>query len=154
ILGALFKSKAAQKDRTELVVIITPHILPRNSSGVTPDLPRMQEPFLPGFTPKEAIPPPPPAFEPRPPGSVNATPPAAPKGAGTPLDPAAAAAAVTALTPNNRTVVNGDAAPKPQDVPAPAAPRPLTADDKKALERAHKQEEAAKAAEAAAMTKQ
>lgn len=157
ILGLLFKSKAAQKDRTELVVIITPHILPRNSPGVTGDLPRMQEPFLPGFTEKESVPLPPPAFT-RPPGTVNATPvtppPAARKGAGTTLDPAAAAAAVTALTPNNRTVVNGDAAPKPQDVPAPPAPRQLTNDDKKALERAHKQEEAAKAAEATAMTKQ
>jgi hypothetical protein len=157
ILGLLFKSKAAQKDRTELVVIITPHILPRNSPGVTADTPRMQEPFLPGFTEKESVPLPPPAFT-RPPGTVNATPvtppPAARKGAGTTLDPAAAAAAVTALTPNNRTVVNGDAAPKPQDVPAPPAQRQLTNDDKKALERAHKQEEAAKAAEATAMTKQ
>ena len=29
ILGLLFKSKAAQKDQTELVVMITPEILPR-----------------------------------------------------------------------------------------------------------------------------
>ena len=35
ILGLLFKSKAAKKDQTELVVMITPQILPRNSSGVT-----------------------------------------------------------------------------------------------------------------------
>src|SRR5207244_3804273 len=33
ILGKLFQSKQAQKDRTELVVIITPHILARNSPG-------------------------------------------------------------------------------------------------------------------------
>jgi pilus assembly protein CpaC len=43
ILGKLFQSKQAQKDRTELVVIITPHILPRNSPGVTSELPRMPE---------------------------------------------------------------------------------------------------------------
>ena len=47
ILGLLFKSKAAQKNQTELVVMITPQILPRNSPGVTPNLPRMPEPFLP-----------------------------------------------------------------------------------------------------------
>src|SRR4029079_10867905 len=29
ILGLLFQSKAAQKEQTELVVMITPHILPR-----------------------------------------------------------------------------------------------------------------------------
>ena len=36
ILGLLFKSKAAQKNQTELVVMITPQILPRTSNGVTP----------------------------------------------------------------------------------------------------------------------
>ena len=148
ILGRLFQSKQAQKDRTELVVIITPHILPRNSSGVTSELPRMSEPFLPPFTEKQSVPVPPPAFT-RPPGSVNDTTvapaPAARKGSdGKPLDPAAAAAAVTALTPKTRTVVNGDT----------VSARPLTSDEKKALERAHKQEEAAKAAEATQMTKQ
>src|ERR1700682_5572216 len=35
ILGNLFKSKAAQKNQTDLVVMITPHILPRHSNGVT-----------------------------------------------------------------------------------------------------------------------
>ena len=55
--------------------------------------------------------------------------------------------------PDNRTVVNGDAAGRnrrtcrrrPRHASSPS-------DDKKALERAHKQEEAAKAAEATAMT--
>ncbi len=45
ILGLLFKSKAAQKQQTELIVMITPQILPNNSSGVTRDLPRIQEPY-------------------------------------------------------------------------------------------------------------
>ena len=35
ILGRLFQSKAAQKERTELVVMITPEILANNSPGVT-----------------------------------------------------------------------------------------------------------------------
>ena len=47
ILGLLFKSKAAQKNQTELVVMITPQILQRNSPGVTPNLPRQIEPYMP-----------------------------------------------------------------------------------------------------------
>ena len=47
ILGLLFKSKAAQKGQTELVVMITPEILPNGSVGVTPALPRLVEPFMP-----------------------------------------------------------------------------------------------------------
>jgi pilus assembly protein CpaC len=47
ILGLLFKSKGAQKNSTELVVMITPEILPNNSPGVTPNLPKMPESFLP-----------------------------------------------------------------------------------------------------------
>src|SRR6266550_506995 len=45
ILGQLFRSKAAQKNRTELVVLITPEILPTGSNGVTGQLPRLGEPF-------------------------------------------------------------------------------------------------------------
>jgi pilus assembly protein CpaC len=63
ILGLLFKSKAAQKDQTELVVMITPEILPNNSRGVTPNLPKLQEPYLPPLAdPKKAVTPPAPAF--------------------------------------------------------------------------------------------
>ena len=62
ILGLLFKSKAAQKNQTELVVMITPHILPRNSPGVTPNLPRIQEPFLPPLPANKGLETPPPAF--------------------------------------------------------------------------------------------
>jgi len=50
ILGLLFRSKAAQKQQTELVVMITPQILRRNSTGVSPTLPNMIEPFMPGPT--------------------------------------------------------------------------------------------------------
>src|SRR5437773_1197831 len=65
-IGLSFKSKAAQKDRTELVVMITPQILPRNSTGVTTVLPRAPEPFLPGVEPKKSVDMPPPAFQGRP----------------------------------------------------------------------------------------
>ncbi len=66
ILGQLFRSKAAQKNQTELVVMITPVILRGNSPGVTSQLPRLVEPFLPPLPPvPPSIEPPPPAF-PRP----------------------------------------------------------------------------------------
>jgi pilus assembly protein CpaC len=46
ILGQLFKSRAANKNQTELVVMITPHILPGDSDGVTSNLPRLIEPYM------------------------------------------------------------------------------------------------------------
>ena len=64
ILGYLFKSKAAQKNQTELVVMITPQILPKNSSGVTSTLPRTPERYLPPMPPKTLHESPPPAFPP------------------------------------------------------------------------------------------
>ena len=70
ILGALFNSKQAQKNQTELVVIITPQILQRNSAGVTTSLPRTSEPYLPPLPVKKSFDAPPPAF------TVPALPPA------------------------------------------------------------------------------
>ena len=63
ILGQLFRSKAAQKDRTELVVMITPEILRTESTGVTDALPRMNEPYLSPTPQNQSIAPPPPAFQ-------------------------------------------------------------------------------------------
>jgi pilus assembly protein CpaC len=60
ILGYLFRSQAYQKNNTELVVMITPHIVRRDSPGVTPNLPGLVEPFL--EPPARTIPMPPPAF--------------------------------------------------------------------------------------------
>jgi pilus assembly protein CpaC len=62
ILGHLFRSKAAQKNQTELVVMITPQILRANSTGVTAQLPRLVEPYLPPVPPARLLQPPPPAF--------------------------------------------------------------------------------------------
>jgi pilus assembly protein CpaC len=59
ILGYLFKSQAYQKNATELVVMITPHIVRRNSPGVTPNLPGLVQPFLPDAGQRIAPPPPP-----------------------------------------------------------------------------------------------
>ena len=60
ILGYLFRSQAYQKNNTELVVMITPHIVRRDSPGVTPNLPGLVEPFL--DAPSRTTPMPPPAF--------------------------------------------------------------------------------------------
>jgi len=62
ILGHLFRSRAAQKNQTELVVMITPQILPRMSSGVTSELPRLNEPYLTPPATNKSFPTPPPAF--------------------------------------------------------------------------------------------
>jgi pilus assembly protein CpaC len=58
VLGLLFRSKAAQKNRTELVVMITPEILRAGSVGVTGTLPRQEEPYLPGLQQNRSIAPP------------------------------------------------------------------------------------------------
>ena len=57
ILGLLFKSRVYQKNQTELVVMITPHIVRRDSPGVAPQLPDLVQPFL--DPPDETLPPPP-----------------------------------------------------------------------------------------------
>ena len=62
ILGYLFRSKAARKDQTELVVMITPQILEQGSFGVTNTLPRLQEPYLPRLQENESLPTPPAPF--------------------------------------------------------------------------------------------
>jgi pilus assembly protein CpaC len=155
ILGLLFKSKSAQKNLTELVVMITPEILPKNSSGVTSSLPRVPERYLSPLTPKQSVEPPPPAFRP---GSASvsgttndtaavAAPiaPSSPKPA-TP-DAKAAAATISGLSPAGRPVIQ-TAAPKAGTASSPIASRPLSQDEKNMLERAHKQENVAKAAAA------
>ena len=62
ILGYLFRSKAARKDQTELVVMITPQILEQGSFGVTNQLPRLQEPYMPRLQENESLPAPPAPF--------------------------------------------------------------------------------------------
>jgi pilus assembly protein CpaC len=62
VLGLLFKSKAAQKNRTELVVMITPEILRADSPGAGTQLPRLDEPFLSAPQQNKSIAPPPPAL--------------------------------------------------------------------------------------------
>ncbi|HEX6464350.1 MAG TPA: pilus assembly protein N-terminal domain-containing protein [Vicinamibacterales bacterium] len=58
VLGYLFKSRAYQKDQSELVVMITPTILRRGSTGASEGLPSLVEPYLPA--PSKTYPAPPP----------------------------------------------------------------------------------------------
>ena len=62
IIGHLFRSKSSQRDQTELVVMITPEILPSDSPGVTPSLPRYPDTFLPPISDRDVRPTPAPAF--------------------------------------------------------------------------------------------
>jgi pilus assembly protein CpaC len=120
ILGLLFKSKAAQKNQTELVVMITPHILPRNSPGVTPNVPHLQEPFLPPPPARKGLSTPPPAFVT--PGTAAFVMPAAPPA--TDRDAATAAATMRGLTPSRpATYVPGTELPATQTVDTAAAVR-------------------------------
>jgi pilus assembly protein CpaC len=64
ILGQLFKSRMANKAQTELVVMITPIILPGDSDGVTSNLPRLAEPYLAPLPENKTRPTPPDAFTP------------------------------------------------------------------------------------------
>jgi pilus assembly protein CpaC len=145
ILGLLFKSKAAQKNQTELVVMITPEILPNNSTGVTTSLPKPVETYMPPLQSKKGVEQPAPAFRSN--QGAALTTPAVPVASAVPTTTSGttngsardAAAAVSALTPNTRTVVNGDAA-KPANDTSAAAPRPVTEAEKKALARAQKLE--------------
>jgi len=156
ILGNLFKSKAAQKNQTELVVMITPQILSKNSYGVTGNLPRTPEPFLEPTPTKKTVPVLPPAFTPaRPQFTLPGAPTAA---ATTPADAqavtaSAIAAAVAAATASQAAAAAP--APAPVVAPAPAAPNAsassttatsapakMSSEDKKAMERAQKQAKA------------
>jgi len=160
ILGQLFKSKAAQKNQTELVVMITPEILPNNSPGAASSLPRTPQPFLPPLGTKDSVAPLPPlprsAVEPAPantrqaaaaPALVPVPVPAAP-----PATAATSAATLAAMTPSGSRVDTTGAEKVAAASQTSAAPKPPTKamsdKEQKALARAH-QEEVKKAAEMA-----
>jgi pilus assembly protein CpaC len=143
ILGYLFRSKAAQKNQTELVVMITPEILPNNSRGVSGELPRLSEPYLEPPPQNRTLPSPPPPFGG--PGSAGVPRAAAPTATPAPVaavpSPASAAAAVSALTPAAPRVADAPAnAPAAVVVSAPAT-RPLSEKERQDLERDAREEQ-------------
>jgi pilus assembly protein CpaC len=104
VLGYLFRSRAYQKNQTELVVMITPQIIRRGSAGVSQGLPTIAEPYL--AAPDKPMPQPAPYVgSPRYPSTSSP----ARSGGSAQLDPATSAPAPV------------------QVAPAPAAPRPGSA---------------------------
>jgi pilus assembly protein CpaC len=125
ILGLLFKSKAAQKSQTELVVLITPQILRRNSPGAASGLPHQMEPYL--APPSKTVPPPPPwkAPEPGVQEASTATPTAPPASTASPLGAPSPLSAPPVPPPAVAPVVTPP--PPPVSAPASAAPPPVAA---------------------------
>jgi pilus assembly protein CpaC len=119
ILGYLFRSKAASKNRTELVVMITPQILREGSAGVTGDLPKMQEPFLSAIPQNKSIAMPPPAFV----GGASS--------ADTTVAPAATVAAKPAAAEAKPAVAEAK--------PATADAKKISADERRAIENARRE---------------
>ena len=148
VLGYLFRSRAYQKDQTELVVMVTPYILRRNSNGVSEGLPSLVEPFLTG--PDRPIAPPDPwVGSPRYP-STRPSPRTAPAPA--PVPSPENAPAQTPLQPaaeQQAAPVHTEPAPLPSrpvgEQPA-AVETPLTKEQLRELERAREEERRAAAA--------
>ena len=167
ILGTLFKSRAYQKDQTELVVMVTPNIVKRNAPGVSEGLPSLVEPYL--GAPSKTLPKPEayvgsPRYAPKPKAAAPA--PAANE-APAPAAGAPQTASPTPLpsrpvsdqpqqpaTPNAEELLRQLAIPAADQQQPPPAPteganvsRPLTKQQLKALEQAREEER--KAAERA-----
>ena len=160
ILGYLFRSKVAQKDQTELVVMITPEILANDSPGVANSLPRtpdtfmppvpdrqLKQPLSPAFTPaRQQMTPTSPAAR----GQADATTPVvSPTGRTLDASEQAALAAAQRIDAQQRAVaeqvaVSQRAAEQQTQVGAPATEKPadvpLSPADKKLAEKAAKRE--------------
>jgi pilus assembly protein CpaC len=149
VLGYLFKSRAYQKNQTELVVMVTPTIVRRGSTGVSAGVPALVEPYLPA--PGKTLPPPAPyTGSPRYPSNQPA--PKSPEPV--PAPQASAPETQAPVTRPIQTDANGMQpvlAPVPSAIPPKAAkvapPKPLTKAEMKAQER--QREEDRKSAEAA-----
>ena len=153
VLGYLFKSRAYQKNQTELVVMVTPTIVRRGSTGVSSGVPALVEPYL-GAPPKTFTPPSPYTGSPRFPSNQPA--PKSPEPVPAP-QPQVSVSEPQQTTPVTRPI-QSDAkgmqpvlAPVPSAIPPKAAkvapPKPLTKAEMKAQEK--QREENRKAAEAA-----
>ena len=155
VLGYLFRSRAYQKQQTELVVMITPQIVRRGSTGVSQGLPSLDEPYL--GAPSKTIAPPapyvgsprfPPTQQPRTGGSNNdqAQDVPARTAAPAPAQPAAMAsqAAAVPAQPAASEQASSPAQPGPAagpaQTPADPQPKPMTKDEKRQAEAAAKKQ--------------
>jgi pilus assembly protein CpaC len=155
VLGTLFKSRAYQKDQSELVVMVTPIIVRRDSQGVSQGLPSLVEPFL-GQPNKTFAPPDPYTGSPRNPVNQKKSPAPAPVPAPAPA-PSPAPAPAPQVSP---APVEGSMQPQPlsshpltavqqpagavmpagNGAPMQAPSQPLTKQQLKAIERAREEE--------------
>jgi pilus assembly protein CpaC len=147
ILGTLFKSRAYQKEQTELVVMVTPLIVRRDSHGVSEGLPSLIEPYM--SAPNKPLPSPDPYVgSPVAPVKPKSSPAPAPSPAPVPAPSPAAQApaerpvqsqplASRPLTAAPESVQS--AAPSP-DGTTPAPSQPLTKQQLKAIEQAREEE--------------
>jgi pilus assembly protein CpaC len=151
VLGYLFRSRAYQKDQTELVVMVTPTILRRDSSGASEGLPSLVEPFL-GPNSKPVAPPAPYIGSPRFP--VN---PSAPRGDNAPAPAPTASQPAPVARPIQGTATLPSApvlAPATRPIyepPPPPMQKVMTKAELKALGK--QREEEKRAADAAAKQK-
>ena len=139
VLGYLFRSRAYQKNQTELVVMITPTIVRRGSTGVSAGLPSLVEPYL--GTPDKSLPnaapytgsPRYPSTQPNKGGNNNA-----PAPVPSPVEGSGPQAAVPVAPQPAGSV-------KPEAHASPAAPqpatRPLSKEEMKRSERARAEEQ-------------
>ena len=151
VLGTLFKSRAYQKDQTELVVMVTPIIVRRDSTGVSQGLPSLVEPYL-GPNTKPLPNPEPYVGSPRHPVTSKPSPSPAPvpSPASGPVPPAAPAPAAQApaegslppqpLSSRPLTSVQEPTVPPSLDGTTPAPSQPLTKQQLKAIEQAREEE--------------
>jgi pilus assembly protein CpaC len=147
ILGMLFKSRAYQKDQTELVVMVTPQIVRRGSTGASEGIPSLVEPFMPAND-KPIAPPDPYVGSPlypvqgrsAAPSPVPAPSPATPQPAAPAAQQAAPPAAVQDPVPSTPIQEAGS-------VPAAPAAPVLTEKQKKEQKEAEERERKAAAAE-------
>jgi pilus assembly protein CpaC len=146
VLGTLFKSRAYQKDQTELVVMVTPIIVRRDSTGVSQGLPSLVEPFL--GPPSKTMPLPEPyTGSPRNPVTQKPNPAPAPVPAPAPAPAAQAPAEGSVqsqpLSSRPLTAVQApgaQAAAPAADRTTPALSQPLTKQQLKAIEQAREEE--------------
>jgi pilus assembly protein CpaC len=137
VLGLLFKSRAYQKNDTELVVMVTPTIVRRGSTGVSSGLPSLIEPYL--DRPDKTLPPPTPYVgSPRHPANAPA-----PKSSQQPApapEPQHETAPVTRPIQGSATLTDAPVlAAVPSKIPdrpaATPAPKPMTKSEIKAQEK-------------------
>jgi pilus assembly protein CpaC len=148
ILGYLFRSRAYQKNQTELVVMITPTIVRRGSTGVSAGLPSIVEPYL-GRPDKSLQQPAPYTGSPRyPAGGASSSP------SQSPHDDNNNAAANPAPAQMNQPAADQKVMTEQKpavDQKAAPAPKPLSKAEQKALEQQRENER--RQAEAAAKAK-